>query len=139
MAETMPGQPMEDILASIKKIIVDGPAPKPAPAVSAPMEAAEEVLELGEPVSEPAVVAVDDAPASAIDEAALVSDAVAAASRQALAALSSVSVDPAAGTNTLDGMVRELLRPMLKQWLDDNLPDMVERLVSREIARLGGR
>jgi len=31
---------------------------------------------------------------------------------------------------------REMLRPMLKQWLDDNLPAMVERLVRVEIERL---
>jgi len=35
-----------------------------------------------------------------------------------------------------DGMVRELLRPMLKQWLDDNLPSIVERLVRAEIQRV---
>jgi hypothetical protein len=37
---------------------------------------------------------------------------------------------------TLDGMVREMLRPMLKAWLDDNLPNMVERLVRAEIERV---
>jgi uncharacterized protein len=35
-----------------------------------------------------------------------------------------------------DGMVRDLLRPMLKAWLDENLPGMVERLVGAEIERL---
>ena len=35
-----------------------------------------------------------------------------------------------------DGLVREMLRPMLKQWLDDNLPTMVERLVRAEIERV---
>ena len=35
-----------------------------------------------------------------------------------------------------DGLVREMLRPMLKQWLDDNLPAMVERLVRAEIQRV---
>ena len=37
---------------------------------------------------------------------------------------------------TLDDLVREMLRPMLKQWLDDNLPNMVERLVRAEIERV---
>jgi hypothetical protein len=37
---------------------------------------------------------------------------------------------------TLDGMVREMLRPMLKAWLDDNLPNMVERMVRAEIERV---
>jgi hypothetical protein len=35
-----------------------------------------------------------------------------------------------------DSMVRDMLRPMLKQWLDDNLPPMVERLVREEIQRV---
>lgn len=37
---------------------------------------------------------------------------------------------------TLDDLVREMLRPMLKAWLDDNLPSMVERLVRAEIERV---
>lgn len=37
---------------------------------------------------------------------------------------------------TLDGLVREMLRPMLKVWLDDNLPGMVERMVRAEIERV---
>jgi uncharacterized protein len=34
---------------------------------------------------------------------------------------------------TLEGMVREMLRPMLKEWLDRNLPYLIERLVKKEI------
>jgi cell pole-organizing protein PopZ len=37
---------------------------------------------------------------------------------------------------TLEDLVREMLRPMLKAWLDDNLPAMVERLVRAEIERV---
>ena len=36
-------------------------------------------------------------------------------------------------------LVKELLRPMLKEWLDDNLPPLVERLVEKEIAKLVSR
>jgi cell pole-organizing protein PopZ len=41
----------------------------------------------------------------------------------------------------IDGLAREMLRPMLKTWLDDNLPSLVERLVRAEIQRVarGGR
>ena len=39
-------------------------------------------------------------------------------------------------SRTLDDLVREMLRPMLKAWLDDNLPGMVERLVRAEIERV---
>ncbi len=35
-----------------------------------------------------------------------------------------------------EGMAREMLRPMMKAWLDDNLPAMVERLVRAEIQRV---
>jgi cell pole-organizing protein PopZ len=37
---------------------------------------------------------------------------------------------------TLEDLVREMLKPMLKAWLDDNLPNMVERLVRAEIERV---
>jgi cell pole-organizing protein PopZ len=37
---------------------------------------------------------------------------------------------------TLEDLVREMLRPMLKAWLDDNLPGMVERMVRAEIERV---
>ena len=43
---------------------------------------------------------------------------------------------------TLEDLVKEMLRPMLKSWLDDNLPGMVERIVRDEIERVsrgGGR
>ncbi|ALA18832.1 hypothetical protein AL346_17260 [Chelatococcus sp. CO-6] len=45
------------------------------------------------------------------------------------------------GARTLEDLVREMLRPMLKAWLDDNLPALVERLVRQEIERVarGGR
>lgn len=43
------------------------------------------------------------------------------------------------GAKTLEDLVKELLRPMLKDWLDRNLPPLVERLVAREIAKIAGR
>ena len=39
---------------------------------------------------------------------------------------------------TLEDLVREMLRPMLRAWLDDNLPTLVERLVLVEIERIAG-
>jgi len=71
----------------------------------------------------------------------IVSDDTTSASRQSLAALSAllVKADPEAGENTLEGLVREMLRPMMKEWLDSKLPELVERLVEKEIARITGR
>lgn len=40
------------------------------------------------------------------------------------------------GSKTIDDVVKEMLRPMLKTWLDDNLPQLVERLVRAEIERV---
>jgi uncharacterized protein len=37
---------------------------------------------------------------------------------------------------TLEDLVKEMLRPMLKGWLDDNLPGLVERIVRAEIERV---
>ncbi|MDI1285003.1 MAG: DUF2497 domain-containing protein [Reyranella sp.] len=47
------------------------------------------------------------------------------------------SVD--ANGKTIEDLVKEMLRPMLKEWLDRNLPPMVERFVEREIVRLTRR
>jgi cell pole-organizing protein PopZ len=48
---------------------------------------------------------------------------------------------PAVDANgkTIEDLVKEMLRPMLKEWLDRNLPPMVERFVEREIVRLTRR
>jgi hypothetical protein len=43
------------------------------------------------------------------------------------------------GGKTIEDLVKEMLRPMLKDWIDRSLPPMVERLVEREIARLTRR
>ncbi len=44
-----------------------------------------------------------------------------------------------AGDRTLEDVVRDLLRPLLKAWLDENLPEIVERLARAEIARVVDR
>ena len=38
--------------------------------------------------------------------------------------------------NTLEGLVRELLKPMIKEWLDANLPSIVEEKVEAEVQRI---
>ena len=40
------------------------------------------------------------------------------------------------GETSLEGLTRDLLRPMLKDWLDTNLPPIVEAMVDREITRI---
>jgi hypothetical protein len=62
-----------------------------------------------------------------------------------LEALGSMDVSgPGNGTGTtagltLDGLVRSMLEPMLKAWLDANMPEIVEKLAQSEIRRLTGR
>ena len=43
------------------------------------------------------------------------------------------------GETSLEGLVRDMLRPMLAEWLDKNLPGMVEKMVQAEIARIAGK
>ncbi len=51
--------------------------------------------------------------------------------------LSKVEFGEEAGSaNTIEGLVREMLRPMLKEWLDDNLPGIVEKHVEAEVQRI---
>ena len=156
MAQFSSDPSMEDILASIKRIIAeDAPAPSPptvrtarvprrdeVPTLELEDEAPpeEDVLELTRPIGP--TLARGSVGDSVGDRAAtpdLISNVAADASRSALAALSSVAGQGGAGGNALEGLVRELLRPMLRDWLDANLPAVVERLVASEIARISGR
>jgi uncharacterized protein len=131
---------MEDILASIKKVIAEEKELRSAPPVDAledeprPEETAdsgdEDVLELDEPLAPPA----DLGPP-------LVDEEVAGQSRHALEQLQTIaaSVPAAPQVNPLEEMVREMLKPILKQWLDEHLPGIVEDHVKREISRITGK
>lgn len=44
--------------------------------------------------------------------------------------------EEAGGTTTIEGLVREMMRPMLKEWLDENLPGIVEKHVEAEVQRI---
>jgi cell pole-organizing protein PopZ len=192
---------MEEILASIRRIIADDqeapkPAPAPAPApksvppaafatplppAPAPLEE-EDVLELGDvaqpvrlatrpiPLSdEPPDIAFREIEDAAEDEPPEVHEPPPRApepppvmarpeprplgdpAEQLLSQTSHAAVGQAfnmlahtvltSNARTLEDLVREMLRPLLKNWLDDNLPTIVERLVRAEIERVarGGR
>ena len=82
--------------------------------------------------------------ASPLDPPDLVAPAAAAAAASAFGGLarSLAAGRPTqvwAGGPTLEDIVRSELRPLLKEWLDSNLPPMVERLVRAEIDRVAGR
>jgi len=65
---------------------------------------------------------------------ALVSDAVSQSVSHSFASLSEMLLDKHG--RDLDMMAEDMLRPMLQEWLDNNLPSLVERLVRSEIERI---
>ena len=127
---------MEDILASIRRDLSEDEPEEGAEAASPeaepepePEPSPDDVLELT-----PEMIASDEA----------VSDPAARASADALEELARVLLSqrdiPIGGRDvTLEGLVREILRPLLREWLDRNLPDVIERLANEEINRTSGR
>jgi uncharacterized protein len=97
--------------------------PTPPPAEAAPTEPADE-----------AAPANQTSAAREEGRGRLVSSATSAAVDSAFNALAQTVL--VQNARTLEDLVREMLRPMLKVWLDDNLPGMVERLVRAEIERV---
>ncbi|WP_299328273.1 DUF2497 domain-containing protein [Parasphingopyxis sp.] len=139
---------MEEILASIKKIIAED-GDSAASEADVRSRRKKPVLETSEPpVSDDVLELTDTVEAEsaepvAIDEDAepIASDETIDASHAALAALTAIAQPRAEGSDAedahpLEGLVREMLRPMLKEWLDENLPGLVEEMVAREIARI---
>jgi cell pole-organizing protein PopZ len=146
-AEAAGGDDMDAMLADLDE------NPQPAP------EPPDEVLELTEamaaPAPEPAQpsfrridpdqpdVVFDDvapappppaAPRVPAADSPLLSNAASAAVHSAFGSLAHSVL--AQNPRTLEDLVKEMLRPMLKAWLDDNLPVMVERMVRAEIERV---
>ena len=125
---------MEDILASIKKVIAEEKelrtAIPPAAEVEDAAQVEDDVLELDEPLPPP----MDLGP-PLLDESSI------GHSREAFEHLTTVAANvPAApAVNPLEDMIRDMLKPILKQWLDDNLPAIVDEHVKREISRITGR
>ena len=125
---------MEDILASIKRVIAEEKEIRAAAPPPEPEPDDEDVLELDESMTAPPPAPVDLGPP-------LMEEDVADESRHRLEELASVaaSAPPPPQFNPLEEMVREMLRPILKQWLDDHLPGIVDEHVKREIHRITGR
>jgi cell pole-organizing protein PopZ len=178
---------MEEILASIRRIISEDDAPAdavsesepeeesapaaPEPvAVAAEPEPEEEVLDLVDPLpapppaethgdldvfTAPAPAAAPEptfepepepvftpapapklAPASVIEpQERLVGDYAAGAAASAFGSLAAAVTMPKEG-RTLEDVTRELLRPLIKAWLDENLPRIVEAKVEEEVQRI---
>jgi cell pole-organizing protein PopZ len=140
----------DDIDAMLAEL--DGP-PKATPKPAASQSAAPDVFDLTEAMTSQATPAPGPAPSFRTIDAnpdvvfANKPEPAPAASDRALISSETVkAVDSAFNTlahtvigqnaRTLEDLVREMLRPMLKSWLDDNLPGMVERIVRAEIERV---
>ena len=119
------------------------------PEVPPPPPPAEPVPQVAE---EPAAALAETAPVEAPEPVRTVSlpeprpmmsvDAAAAASSAFERLTEELFARSPEGNKVLEDSARDMIRPMLKKWLDDNLPDLVERLVKEEIervARRGGR
>jgi cell pole-organizing protein PopZ len=124
---------MEEILASIKRVINEDKGPgagqrgRRESDVRNPEFPEDDVLELNAPVTEGEP---------------LMSDERAAVTRQSLAALAAVRQQHPTGSlgeGPLEAVIKEMLRPMLKQWLDERLPQLIEEIVAREISRITGQ
>lgn len=125
---------MDEILSSIKRIIADEDRARPArktakaaPRAADTLEEEDDVLELTE---------------AAVDDDVLLDDAKAQSLRHSFSALQTLAEPGAApqivhsGETSLEGLVRDMMRPMLKDWLDAHLPSIVEAMVEREITRI---
>ena len=117
------------------------PRPAPQPAIQ-PQRRPEPVAVAPEPVraeARPVSAPVPPPPAPAAAPEAILSSQTVAASRGALDQLARLMVKPEPGSDgTLEGLVREMLRPVLREWLDAHLPGMVEAMVQSEIKRITG-
>jgi cell pole-organizing protein PopZ len=146
---------MEDILASIRRILSEDetpPAAEAAPPATAP-PANDGVLVLDPammipeaPSPQPAPAAEPPAPVPVVAPApptSLVAPEAAAAAASSVGSLvrtlTERSTQVRTGGPTIEDIVREEIRPLLKEWLDTNLPALVERLVRAEIERVVGR
>lgn len=170
MADPRPEPSMEDILASIKRIIADEPEAPLSSASVAPSAdrrtppstpvppwpqrpdpaPPESILELTERAAETFRPGSDDAPVRPVRPVVQPVQRAVERLRQAEAEQSQPTSRPvprdlmprtpapraSGGDVTLDALVREMLQPMLAEWIERNLPDMVERIVETEIRRL---
>lgn len=162
MENAQPEPSMEEILASIRRIISeddeeassDTPAPPRPAARPAPASRPQAAPAAPKPAAKPAdddgadsrletedveMIKKNAAPAAGGDEETMLGETSAAAATQAFQSLSqTVRVSSGEG-RTLEDIVIEMLRPMVKEWLDANLPAIVEEKVEEEVQRVARR
>jgi hypothetical protein len=125
---------MDEILSSIKRIITDDDQNRPAAKRLATAAAGDK--------DESEILELTEAAENAKRDDVLLDDTKAQSLRHSFSALQTLSEPGAApqivrsGETSLEGLTRDLLRPMLKDWLDAHLPPIVEAMVEREIMRI---
>jgi cell pole-organizing protein PopZ len=139
--EEQPAEPVLDLTESHKETPVPKAAPAadddlvfeaveaaaaPAPAAPQPMAAAPA------PKPMPAPMAAEHAPTPET----IISPPTASATAGSLARLAGSLRISDSPNQSVEGVVRELLKPMLKEWLDQNLPAIVESRVEAELERI---
>lgn len=134
MADSRNEPSMDEILASIKRIIADDDRDRPSAKRKAKSAASD--------VEEDEVLDLTDADHNAPNGDILLDNNKAQSLRHSFSALQTLAEPGAApqivrsGETSLEGLTRDLLRPMLKDWLDTHLPPIVEAMVEREITRI---
>ncbi len=121
--EAAPADNIDDDILELTNVIDDGqdkeaePEPEPDPEP--------------EPV-EDVIVPDDKLISEEVEE-------VSAASMSGLTAVLAANAAIGDGNQTLENLVKDVLRPVLKQWLDDNLPEIVDGIVREEVERIAKR
>jgi cell pole-organizing protein PopZ len=126
-----PAQSFESLLSASRAAEAEpepAPQPVPEPVAAAPAPAQPK------PAPAPAPVEKPMSASPAYDNASLTDESTANAAAGALGKL--ISKMDLGTDNTLEGLVRELLRPMIKEWLDANLASIVEQKVEAEVERI---
>jgi len=111
-----------------------------APGAFEPMEEADVMFRDQQP-TRPAPAALATRSASPMFDEQLLSQHASSAVSAAFGSLANNMLSGSGDSRTIEELVREMLKPMLKTWLEENLPSLVERLVRSEIERVsrGGR
>jgi hypothetical protein len=134
-----PPPPVSDVLDLTEAMTAPTPSPGPAPSFRTIdgdsdvvfAERTPDMPRAEEPRRAPAPLTP---PLPPMNDSGLISHTTAAAVDSAFNALANTVLGQNA--RTLEDLVKEMLRPMLKSWLDDNLPGLVDRIVRAEIERV---
>ena len=140
-----PEAPTKPLLLTEEMLVAEPAAPSPAPArpEAAPTLVVPPAAAPEPPFLAPAPAALPE-PASDLPVSELVAPAAAAAAAASMGQLlRAVTQERSSalfrGGPTIEDVVREEVRPMLKEWLDNHLPGIVERAVRAEIERVVSR